>query len=214
METIGQYLKRTRIEKNIGLHEIFLQTKIRESVLEAIERDDFSQLGGHGFARATVFSYIRALDADEKVALQLFDQCYPASNSEVFTPKVPLKDGKLLISNNVLYIILIGIVVIVLGLIVWHAYENGKLTSPFKRHLLPQDSVSTVQEKPDSTKTVAKPDTMRLKMLQVKKQLAQEPKEQPAKKKQVHKQQALNDTTDYVNDLMFKRASNPLNVTD
>ncbi len=74
METLGEFLKRTRECKNLRLDDIASKTRIRITHLEALETNQFKKIPSEVIARGFVRSYVRCVGADENEALSLFDQ--------------------------------------------------------------------------------------------------------------------------------------------
>lgn len=216
MDTIGSYLKALREEQHLTFDELQHETRMSIQILMDIEDDHLENIGGYGYARAIVYTVIRALNADEEKALALFDASYPKEMTTKFKPRIPIKENKILISTNFLYLLGIILLIVILGFIVIKAYQTYKQTpgsgsTIFHRAIIKSDTVKVVPQKP----VVVKPDTVRMKLLQVKKNVTTVPKQSsPVKAKSKAKSSALADTTDYVNDLLFHNQDNPLNTRD
>lgn len=71
---IGSILAAARREKGLTVGQLSASTRIREAVLYAIERDDFSLCGGDFYARGHVKSIARALGLDQAAVAQLYDE--------------------------------------------------------------------------------------------------------------------------------------------
>jgi cytoskeletal protein RodZ len=70
--TIGDRLRRQRLQKRISLEKVSLETKIGVRLLEAIESEQFEKLPGGVFRRSFVLQYARALGVDpEEIAGEL-----------------------------------------------------------------------------------------------------------------------------------------------
>src|SRR2546421_11940763 len=65
MTSIGERLRRQRLQNRISLEKISLETKIGVRLLEAIEAEQFQKLPGGVFRRSFVLQYARALGVDE-----------------------------------------------------------------------------------------------------------------------------------------------------
>jgi hypothetical protein len=76
-ESYGARLRQQREERGIALAAIAKQTRIKESLLEALERDDLSQWPSGFYRRAFFRSYATAICLDQDVALQEFLQAHP-----------------------------------------------------------------------------------------------------------------------------------------
>src|SRR5437762_9700771 len=64
MTSIGDRLRRERLQKRLSLEKISLETKIGVRLLEAIEAEQFEKLPGGVFRRSFVLQYARALGVD------------------------------------------------------------------------------------------------------------------------------------------------------
>jgi cytoskeleton protein RodZ len=72
MISIGERLRRQRIQNRLSLEKISLETKIGVRLLEAIEAEQFEKLPGGVFRRSFVLQYARALGLDpEEIASEL-----------------------------------------------------------------------------------------------------------------------------------------------
>jgi transcriptional regulator with XRE-family HTH domain len=83
-ETFGARLRRQREEQNIPLATIAEQTKIKVSLLEALERDDVSRWPSGIFRRAYVRAYAHAIGLSPDEVVREFAERYPdpAQDSE------------------------------------------------------------------------------------------------------------------------------------
>ena len=65
--SIGARLAAARIEKSLSVNEVAQQVRIRNSVLQGIERDDYSLCGGEVYARGHIRNIcsVVGLNADE-----------------------------------------------------------------------------------------------------------------------------------------------------
>jgi cytoskeletal protein RodZ len=210
MDSLGKYLLTLREEKNISLETVYKDIKLTVDQVSAIETNRLSVLGNHGFARAMVYTYVRYLAADEKTAMYLFDISWPPQKQTNFTPKKPLKEQKVLISTNFIWLIGIMIIVIVLGSIIWISYTKGYLRRPFDKLNQSKDNAKTeLQSVPQPTKQ----DTLRERMLKIahssiKSKL--DPNKKP-KTNKINNKFTSADSTDYLDTLIFGRKDSPFN---
>lgn len=210
MDNLGQYLRSLREDKHLSLDAVQREIKLSLDQLNAIENNQLTKLGNHGFARAMVYTYIRFLEADEKRAMYLFDLSLPPLKQTNFTPRTPIKEKKVLISTNFIWLISIIILAIILGSIIWISYTKGYLERPFDKKKLPEDSLKT--EKVIKQK-VEKPDTLRHRMLELTKNQnkAKIATEKVTKSKKTAGTPMKSDSTDYVDDLIFDTKESPFN---
>jgi cytoskeleton protein RodZ len=72
MTSIGERLRRQRLQNRISLERVSLETKIGIRLLEAIEAEQFEKLPGGVFRRSFVLQYARALGLDpDEIAVEL-----------------------------------------------------------------------------------------------------------------------------------------------
>lgn len=77
LESFGARLRQQREQHGIDLVAIAEQTKIKRSLLEALERDDLSQWPSGIFRRAYVRNYAQAIGLDPDATVQVFLQVHP-----------------------------------------------------------------------------------------------------------------------------------------
>jgi transcriptional regulator with XRE-family HTH domain len=76
-ESFGARLRQRREEREIALTTIAEQTKIKVSLLEALERDDISHWPSGIFRRAFIRAYAHAINLDPDVVVREFFEIYP-----------------------------------------------------------------------------------------------------------------------------------------
>jgi cytoskeletal protein RodZ len=69
-ETVGQYLRKKREEKNISIDEVSLHTRILPAFIHAIEDDRFDKIANSVSVKGFVRSYLRFLKIDETETLK------------------------------------------------------------------------------------------------------------------------------------------------
>src|SRR5262245_57408186 len=84
-ESFGARLRHRREEQQIGLSTIAEQTKIKQSLLEALERDDVSHWPSGIFRRAFIRAYAHAIGLEPDVVVREFLELYP-DPAEVVEP--------------------------------------------------------------------------------------------------------------------------------
>lgn len=84
-ESFGARLREQRERQQITLTSIAEQTKIKLSLLEALERDDVSRWPGGIFRRAFVRAYARAIGLEPDAVVREFLELHPDSTEEVAT---------------------------------------------------------------------------------------------------------------------------------
>jgi len=77
LESFGARLRQRREERQISLLTIAEQTKIKLSLLDALERDDVSHWPSGIFRRAFIRAYAQAIGLDPDVVVREFFEVYP-----------------------------------------------------------------------------------------------------------------------------------------
>ncbi len=201
MESIGVYFKELRESKNLSLEDISKETKISIHYLKAIEDDSFSDFASIGYARATISSYIRVLKGNEAKVIGAFDEKFHIENQKkhlINFSEQSKATKKYMFSTKTIAFFLLSVLVIILGFITWHFKKSGKLESPFKSIMENERKMEPSQKM--KTKIAIK-DTL------LKKSIAEE----MAKNKIKINERSFQDTTDYVNQLLFNGKKSPLN---
>ena len=228
MESIGQYLKSVREEKKLTLEKIFEITKIKVRILQDIENDDFKKLGGFGYAKATLASYARAIGADVNKILQQLDQKANIKQKHISRTK-SIQPKKMMIPTNIFAVTLLIILIIVLTLIVIKLNKDGVLKSPFRKK---------IKAKVETKKEVEKSDEIEKGQNSQKKEKEGSPTTDKYNSKEEKEQNsmitneseirgtekspdiyalnkaALSDTTDYIDEYLFKGKESPFNYKE
>ena len=82
METLGDYLKDKREAQNITLEEVAQATRIRKTILEAVENNQFDRIPAQVFAQGFIKSYAAYLELDESEAIKRYTAAMDALEAE------------------------------------------------------------------------------------------------------------------------------------
>src|SRR5688500_18967442 len=85
----GAQLRQHREQQNVSLTTVADKTKIKASLLEALERDDISHWPPGIFRRAYVRAYAGAIGLDPEIVIREFLEVYPEPVEIVETPPPP-----------------------------------------------------------------------------------------------------------------------------
>ncbi|HEX7315474.1 MAG TPA: helix-turn-helix transcriptional regulator [Pyrinomonadaceae bacterium] len=85
--SLGEQLRRARLERGVNLREVAEQTRITMRHLEAIEADDYKALPGGIFNKSFIKSFARHVGFPEARALELYER--EARASGVYTDEPP-----------------------------------------------------------------------------------------------------------------------------
>lgn len=81
--SIGSALKNARENANLTLSEVSDRTRMRQTMLTSIERDDFAICGGDVYARGHIRSIARVVGIDPEPLIAEFDRIYGNPNESV-----------------------------------------------------------------------------------------------------------------------------------
>lgn len=195
IESIGAYLKSLREQKKLTLEEISQISRIKVRLLEEIENDVFSNLGGVGYAKAMIINYARHLDADEEKILASFNEKFNQKPIHIPRDK-SIEEKKFVLPANFLYLVLLIVLILFLTFLVIYLYKNDVISwPPFSRN--EKDKIE-VKEDLLEPKTGSE-DTLKADTLATASPLTD---------------LALHDTTDYLNELLFKDKISPFNYEE
>jgi len=88
VETLGDYLKSKREALNISLQEIAQVTRIRRSILEAIEGNRYDLLPPKVFAQGFIKSYASYLGLDENEVIKRYSELVEAPDEDTKSAEV------------------------------------------------------------------------------------------------------------------------------
>lgn len=85
---IGQTLREAREARGLSLNDAAIETRIRATHLEALEREEFDRLGGDVYVRGFIRSYAKTVGLDPEQLLESHRTAAPSSTVE--RPPTPL----------------------------------------------------------------------------------------------------------------------------
>jgi cytoskeletal protein RodZ len=92
--SIGDTLAEARRQSGLTTAQVSQRTRIRESIIRAIEQNDFSPCGGDFYARGHVRSIAGVVGTDPAPLIREYDEEHPRAPmtaAEVFEPTTPIK---------------------------------------------------------------------------------------------------------------------------
>ena len=92
--SIGETLAEARRQTGLTIAQVGQRTRIRESMIRAIEQDDFSPCGGDFYARGHIRSIAGVVGIDPAPLIREYDEAHPPatiSAGEAFEPMTPIK---------------------------------------------------------------------------------------------------------------------------
>ena len=93
--SIGDTLAEARRQAGLTVTQVSQQTRIRESIIRAIEQGDFSSCGGDFYARGHIRSIASVVGTDPAPLIREYDEEHgppgAISAADVFEPSTPIK---------------------------------------------------------------------------------------------------------------------------
>ena len=93
--SIGDTLAEARRQAGLTITQVSQQTRIRESIIRAIEQGDFSPCGGDFYARGHIRSIAEVVGTDPAPLIREYDEEHgPPGNmraAQIFEPATPIK---------------------------------------------------------------------------------------------------------------------------
>jgi cytoskeletal protein RodZ len=93
--SIGETLAEARLQAGLTIGEVSRQTRIRESIIRDIEKDDFAACGGDFYARGHIRSIAGAVGTDPVPLIREYDAEHGPPGAiraaDVFEPSTPIK---------------------------------------------------------------------------------------------------------------------------
>ena len=80
MQTLGDYLKKSREARNISLSDVCDYTKISKIYLDCLENDEYTKIPAKPYVKGYISSYAACVGIDEHEALQLYDSFQNETN--------------------------------------------------------------------------------------------------------------------------------------
>jgi cytoskeletal protein RodZ len=74
--SIGEALTAARRQAGLSITQVSQRTRIRETIVGGIERDDFSACGGDFYARGHIRAIARATGADPEPLVREYDSSH------------------------------------------------------------------------------------------------------------------------------------------
>ena len=91
MQTVGEILKKTRLEKKLTLEAIEEKTKIKKEYLLALENNHYQKLPSMAYAQGFIKSYSQALNLKPAPLLAVFRRDYKETPPPFFHSSSPNK---------------------------------------------------------------------------------------------------------------------------
>ena len=121
--SIGKILKDARESKRLTIEDIASATNINKRYIESIENENFSDLPGSTYVYGFLRIYAETLQLDSKDIIKKYKNLSSKEIDDVYIPddiaSDKMKNEEPPKSNNLFYIISFGVLVLVLGFIIY-----------------------------------------------------------------------------------------------
>ena len=203
MENLGKYFLELRLQRGYNYQDIWKELRFPENQIKAIEENRFAELGPYGIAKAVVYNYARFLEADLDAVMNAFSYLMPENAKPEFKPATPVKEKKIMLSTNFMWLIGILLIIIILGSILWYAYNQNWLKMPdFFASNKPDSTAVIIPEEKEETK----PDTLRQRLRAISEAI---PQTNSVPTPKAETKNIPPDTTDYIGNIL---GDSPVNV--
>jgi len=203
LENLGKYFLELRLQRGYNYQDIWKELRFPENQIKAIEENRFAELGPYGIAKAVVYNYARFLEADLDAVMNAFSYLMPENAKPEFKPATPVKEKKIMLSTNFMWLIGILLIIIILGSILWYAYNQNWLKMPDFFASNKTDSTADISKE---EKEETKPDTLRQRLRAISEAIPQT-NNVPIPKSET--KTVPPDTTDYIGNIL---GDSPVNV--
>jgi len=123
--SLGEQLRRARLERGVNLREVAEQTRITMRHLEAIEADDYNALPGGIFNKSFIKSYARHVGFPEARALELYEQTARERGFQHEEPATSPQRSRVYMGESARSpLVTYGLSVIIVGLLILVVYAG------------------------------------------------------------------------------------------
>src|SRR6516162_4644962 len=130
--SVGDALAQARSQAGLTVAQVSERTCIRETIIQGIERDDFSACGGDFYARGHIRSIARVVGLDPEALVREYDAVHGAPNAitaaDVFEPSTPIRLKERRSANW--SVVLVVVLAVVLGYGVFRLIDHGSSPRP------------------------------------------------------------------------------------
>ena len=129
--SIGEDLAQARCRAGLTVAQVSQRTRIRQTIIGAIERGEFAACGGDFYARGHIRAIARAVGADPGPLIAAYDAAHrappPVPAADLFGPARPVKIRQ---PGRVNWAVMLGLALVAaLGLVVYHVITGPRHAS-------------------------------------------------------------------------------------
>ena len=132
METLGDYLKKSREAQNISLNDVADYTKISKIYIDCLEKNEYQKIPAKPYVKGYISSYAACVGIDQHEALKLYNSFQNETNdaeeltSEMQPDKKKSKTHFLWISKKTGFVLAVGILIILAVGLYYSFFQNQK----------------------------------------------------------------------------------------
>ena len=157
--SIGEILTAARRQAGLTITQVSARTRIRETIIRGIERDDFSACGGDFYARGHIRAIARAEGADPEPLIREYDASHgtpqPGAAAGVPGPAAPLRIRERRRPNW--GVALLVVLAAVISLVAYHLVTSQPAGRGAAAGRTPAAAHQAGRRRPAATSTVAPP---------------------------------------------------------
>lgn len=146
MDNIGQYIASLREEKQVTIEELAEKTLIKPKLIELLENNEITKLGGYGIAKSFTATLVKSLGGSSAKANSILDNNYPEYREQTIESIKYAPQKTILISTNFIYMILVVIAVVILSLISYNTYKNSDFNFFKERKIIVEEKEKIVEK--------------------------------------------------------------------
>ncbi|HZB31609.1 MAG TPA: helix-turn-helix domain-containing protein [Streptosporangiaceae bacterium] len=167
--SIGETLAEQRREAGLTIAQVSNQTRIRETVIRAIERDDFTPCGGNFYARGHIRGIARVVGLDPEPLIRIYDEQHggaPGATpaAQALEPAMPVRfrerrspNWSLAMAAALVLVVLYGVVQALDGS---GGEGNQSIVQPAAR--APESATASASASPSPTPSASQSDSVAL----------------------------------------------------
>lgn len=152
---VGKHLQRARLSQSLSVAELAERTRIRPTLVEAIERNDFDACGGEVFARGHVRAMAQALGLDPVQLVEHMGGTAATSVLENIEPESvniwELKHRSHTPSESSTWLLLVAAGAVIVAIIGWLSLRSTPADDPAPSALLTQSALAEPTPTPTAT---------------------------------------------------------------
>ena len=127
MRTVGEILKKERLNKKLSFEEIEAKIRIRKKYLQAIEENEWQKLPSLAYIKGFINNYSRFLNLDPNETLAVFRRHYKYEEKDDVLPSgvsAPLNEPVIRLTPQSVFLLLTSLFIIILFINLFFQYRS------------------------------------------------------------------------------------------